>query len=124
MKPDMSDADLDALLSDLRSHPPEADARLLARIVDDAQAVQSSRTSVRAVVPAREPALRRWISALGGSVALAGLGTAAMAGLWIGIAQPASLIDVTDQLSAALGREAALDYVELFPDFTTLQIEG
>ncbi len=124
MKPDMSDADLDALLSDLRSHPPEADARLLARIVDDAQAVQSSRTSVRAVVPTREPALRRWISALGGSVALAGLGTAAMAGLWIGIAQPASLIDVTDQLSAALGREAALDYVELFPDFTTLQIEG
>jgi hypothetical protein len=124
MKPEMSDADLDALLSDLRSHPPEADARLLARIVDDAQAVQSSRTSVRAVVPTREPALRRWISALGGSVALAGLGTAAMAGLWIGIAQPASLIDVTDQLAAALGREAALDYVELFPDFTTLQIEG
>ena len=124
MKPDMSDADLDALLSDLRSHPPEADARLLARIVDDAQAVQSSRTSVRAVVPTREPALRRWISALGVSVALAGLGTAAMAGLWIGMAQPASLIDVTDQLSAALGREAALDYVELFPDFTTLQIEG
>lgn len=124
MKPDMSDADLDALLSDLRSHPPEADARLLARIVDDAQAVQSSRRSVRAVVPTREPALRRWISALGGSVALAGLGTAAMAGLWIGMAQPASLIDVTDQLSAALGREAALDYVELFPDFTTLQIEG
>jgi hypothetical protein len=124
MKPDMSDADLDALLSDLRSHPHEADARLLARIVDDAQAVQSSRTSVRAVVPTREPALRRWISALGGSVALAGLGTAAMAGLWIGMAQPASLIDVTDQLSAALGREAALDYVELFPDFTTLQIEG
>ncbi len=124
MKPDMSDADLDALLSDLRADPPKLDARLLARIVDDAHALQSSRMSVRAHVPTRAAALRRWISALGGSVALAGLGTAAMAGLWIGVAQPASLINVTDQLSAALGREAALDYVELFPDFITLQIEG
>lgn len=124
MKPDMADADLDALMSDLRSDPPEVDARLLARIVDDAHALQSSRMSVRAHVPKRGAALRQWISALGGNLALAGLGTAAMAGLWIGIAQPASLIDVTDPLSVALGREAGLDYVELFPDFTMLQIEG
>jgi hypothetical protein len=124
MKPDMREADLDALLSDLQADPPKADARLLARIVDDAQALQLSRLPVRPVARVRGGVLRRWIAALGGSMALAGLGTAAMAGLWIGVAQPASLIHVTDQLAVAFGREAEPDYVELIPDFTTFQIEG
>jgi hypothetical protein len=120
----MREADLDALLSDLRADPPKADARLLARIVDDAQALQLSRLPVRPVARERGGVLRRRIAALGGSMALAGLGTAAMAGLWIGVAQPASLIHVTDQLAVAFGREAEPDYVELIPDFTTFQIEG
>ena len=127
MKPDMRRLTWTRCCPIFEPHPPEADARLLARIVDDAQALQLSRMSVRAVSPgARTGALTAVdIAALGGSVALAGSGNRGDGGL-VDRSCAACLADRMSptSLSVAFGREAALDYVELFPDFTTLQIEG
>lgn len=59
-------------------------------------------------------------AAFGGGAALAGIGTAAVAGVWLGFAQPVPLT----ALSGGLWSETPLDTVELIPSFDTLLTEG
>lgn len=109
--------DLQAMLREARTEAvPEA---LMARVLADADRVQSGRTSPtpgrRAMRPrvmvAGPGGLRRAIRAAGGGMALAGLATAALSGLWIGLTQPATLSPV----SLHLWPEAAGAAVELIP---------
>ncbi len=71
---------------------------LLARIEADALAEMEARRPV--VVPA-EPGWRGLLAALGGWRAGAGLATAALAGLAIGIAVPATTLSGFDDLSSS-----------------------
>ncbi len=98
----------------------EPSAALLARVMDDAYTLQPA----AAVVPA-VPAPKRGLwavlaGAFGGGAALAGIGTAAVAGVWLGFAQPVPLT----ALPGGLWSETPLDSVELIPSFDTLLTEG
>lgn len=104
----MADDDLDRMLAGLRGAGPVPSDALMARIVADAAAVQPG---PRRIVPARRGLWAGLAAALGGGGVLAGLATAAAAGLFIGLAAPTS----ADVVSAAFwGEGTSLD---LIPDF-------
>lgn len=93
------DNDLDLLFQAARAAPVVPSAPLMARVLNDAYDLQPE---VRVGVPARVgfwSGLGAAISAaLGGSGVVAGLGTAAVAGVFIGYASP----DTLDWLSGAV----------------------
>lgn len=108
----MTDDDLDDLFAGARKGPQPSPA-LMARILADAVAEQPR--------PAARPApvrftFRALIAALGGMGAMAGLATAAVAGVWIGLAPPTAVGD----LAAALWTVGDGDQVDLFPDLEGL----
>lgn len=103
----MTDDDLDDLFAAARATGPQPAPALMARILADAAAAQPR---VRAARPRFR--LGALISALGGVSALAGMATAAVAGLWIGLAPPGAV----DDLAARLWVSGAGDSVELIPD--------
>ncbi|MDB6452391.1 dihydroorotate dehydrogenase [Falsirhodobacter sp. 20TX0035] len=93
----MMEQDLDDLLAAARTRAPVPSPALMARILTDAEAEQDrwqTRTALK----------RRWTRFLPlflGSVgATAGMATAALAGVWIGYAQPETLTTVTAALWA------------------------
>jgi hypothetical protein len=112
--------DLDAMLRAARAEPvPDA---LMARVLADAAQVQAgfaaapvpARPAMRPRVAVPRPGpLRRLVRAAGGGAACAGLATAALAGLWVGLAQPAILSPV----SLHLWPDAAAESVDLIPSF-------
>lgn len=88
------DDEMDAIFAAARAHAPEPDADFLARVLDDAEAVQNGFAAPHASARAHRgpaPGLRGVFAALGGWPAVAGLGAAAVTGLWIGVAPPESL---------------------------------
>ena len=107
----MMDDDLDDLFAAARAQDAPPSPALLARILADAASEQP-----RAPAPARlaRPRFRlaALIAALGGGGALAGLATATVAGLWIGLAPPAAV----DDFAATLWASGEGDSVELIPD--------
>ena len=105
----MTDDDLDDLFAQARSKVAQPSAALMARILADAAAMQPRPPVLR--VRARF-GLAALVAALGGAGAMAGLATAAVAGLWIGLAPPAAV----DDLAATLWASADGDSVDLFPD--------
>ena len=92
----LSDAALEAFFVAGRAQAPEPGADLMTRIIADADAV----TAARAPAPRpRQPQRKGWaalISGIGGWPALAGMATAAVAGIWLGFASP-------DQLNTLAG---------------------
>lgn len=125
---EMTDADLDALLAGARDHAPVPSDALMARVMVDAIAVQQNVVAPAAVRPrVASPAERspvRWFERLaavfGGTGALAGVSLATVAGVFIGIVQPAPVAAVT----SALLVEMHLETVELFPSETALWEEA
>jgi predicted lipid-binding transport protein (Tim44 family) len=116
----MRDMDIDDLLAAASAAPRDAPAALLARVLEDAYDAQP-----QPAAPARMPRRRagpwaRLISGLGGGPALTGLGAAALGGLWIGFAAPASVTSVTDRL----GFGVTVESVDLIPDITGFLAEG
>lgn len=110
--------DLDALFATARAATPAPGADLMARVMADAQAVDAAR---------RAPARRRrglglidlwraFAAAFGGAGLVAGMATAAAAGLWIGFAAPAPVAALAPAL---LGQETAAD-LDLIPDILAL----
>jgi len=81
----------------LKAQAPEPDAALLARIMADADREQAARM---APPPrsSRSGLLAGLVRTLGGWPAMAGLATAAMAGVWIGAAPPAGLTAAAQQV--------------------------
>ncbi len=64
------------------------------------------------------------MTAVGGLGAAAGLATAALAGFWIGFAQPQGLSTLADGLTGGLGVTAMVDSVELIPALDPFATEG
>lgn len=86
--------DLEAFFEAGRAAAPVPSQDLLARIMADADA------ALVAPAPLARPAKRPSIwaiftAAVGGWPSLAGMATAAVAGVWLGVAQPAMLSNVT-----------------------------
>lgn len=109
----MTDDDLDGLFAEARADSPAPSPALMARILADAAAVQPRPAAAppRRAVP--RFGLGAVLAALGGFGSLAGLASAAVAGLWIGLAPPAAV----DDLAASLWPvDDVGDSIELFPD--------
>lgn len=122
---DNSGDDLDRLLAGLAAVPRAASDQLVTRILGDADSVQRETASRRkagamASSDARAGVWARLVQAVGGAGALAGLGTAAVAGVALGVLQPASLSGLT----AAVWGETETMSVDLLPDTDELWTEG
>ncbi len=92
--PGMTDGDIDALLAAAREDIAPIGADLRARILADApDRSRATRPDERSAGRLDGP-LGRW---LGGLVAIPG---AALLGLWIGLAQPAAVLDLLPQATA------------------------
>ena len=106
--------DLDALFAQAKSQPMQPSAGVMARVLADAAAhqTQSAPPQTR-----RKPGLFAQIADFFGGVgALAGMASAAMAGLVIGIVQPTSFEVMTGYVAGS----ALTEQVELLPDVTAL----
>lgn len=111
--------DLDALFAEARRGdiPPSDD--LFARVMADAAAAQPTPAVIaRAGIPARRGFWLALAGLFGGGGAIAGMGTAMMAGLLFGVFQPAPV----SALTTALFDGSAVS-VELMPDYDTLLLE-
>lgn len=112
--------DLDALFAAARrSEVPPSDA-LMARVLADAAGLQPEPAPIVQVVPPRKTGVWGGLSALfGGGGVLAGLGTVAMAGFYIGFAQPDTVMMLADGFIAGSSVEA----VDLMPGVDALLTE-
>lgn len=91
----MDNSDLDDLFAAVRQQPVTVPDGLMARVLNDALAHQPATAAL--VNPKRAPGFWSGLfTAIGGAGGLAGLSTAAIAGVWFGFAQPAALTTVTD----------------------------
>jgi hypothetical protein len=109
----MREDDLDRLLATAAARPPEASARLLDRVLADALALQ--RQPGAAARPARQGVFARLAAAFGGAPMLAGVCSAALAGVALGYLNPATL----DLLTGA-----EVETLDLFPATDFLTTEG
>lgn len=112
---DMTDLDLNLLLAAARDDRPLPSEALMARVLADAVAQQPKPLAhPLAVTPARAAStgwLDRLAAVFGGGGALAGVSLAMVAGVFIGIAQPAPVAALTSALLVG----ASLETVDLFP---------
>ena len=120
------DLELDTLFEQARKVPPEPSADFLARVLSDGEAMQpASRGVMQTPVKKRTGLVALFAGfsdAIGGWPAFAGLASAAVTGLYIGIYPPESLIS---PISAALGEQSALsDALEFGDGFDFTQFEG
>ncbi|MEM6589092.1 MAG: dihydroorotate dehydrogenase [Pseudomonadota bacterium] len=91
-RPDPLETDFAALKA--QASPPGDD--LMARVMADAAAEQAA--FMAPPVAARPPARVRFMELIGGWPSMAGLATAGIAGVWIGMAQPALLVSGSEAL--------------------------
>ncbi|MFN3972584.1 MAG: dihydroorotate dehydrogenase [Gemmobacter sp.] len=132
------DAALDDLFARARAARPVVPDDLMARVMADAAAVPQAADATAGWPPQARPArfrslgglrsvLRALAEVFGGAGALAGVATAGLAGIWIGLASPSPLAALAPGLlPGLLGDEAAMD-LDLFPDvagFLDHAIEG
>ena len=98
---------LDDLFAQARADTPGPSDDLMARVLADADAVQDG---FAAPIPAPEQKglWARMVETVGGWPAVSGLAAATVAGVWIGVAPPASITEVTASL---LGEEYAVPLV-------------
>lgn len=113
--PDPLNASFDALKT--RATPPGDD--LMARVLSDADAAQAE---FLAPPPAVRPsAWSRFVGLIGGWPSLAGLATASLAGVWIGISQSDTLVQSSE---AVLFGDVRWALVDLDPEFGFADAEG
>ena len=120
----MSDeTELNKMFDLAKRTPPEPSPDFMARILSDAEAMQPVALGVLTETAAKRGIFRDMLSALGEAIggwpAFAGLATAAVTGVWIGISPPQLLIEPFDTVlgtdSSALSE--VLEYGDGF-DFT------
>jgi hypothetical protein len=88
---DRTDQELERFFAAARGQAPDPSPGLLARVLEDAQAVQAAQQADRSAPAPRRPRWRQAVDLLGGWPAMAGLATAGVAGLWLGLNPPAAL---------------------------------
>lgn len=96
-----------------RAVPEPAPSALMARILADAEAVQASR---RTLAPRRAGLGEYLYRLLGGWPAMAGLATAAVAGLWLGASLPTGLL-AADEMDYVLDMAPGLAFDLAAEDF-------
>ena len=106
----MSDKnELESLFEMARRTPPEPSSDFLARVLSDGEALQPAAVGVMQHAPQKRPALAEFFAglsdAIGGWPAFAGLATAAVTGVWIGISPPQVL---SDPLASVLGTDSSV----------------
>jgi hypothetical protein len=105
----MPDDDLEQLFAQAAVQRAVPSDGLITRIQADAAALQP-KARVAAVAPSRG-----WLSGVadwfGGGMSLAGMSAAALAGLFLGIAQPVPVVALTEMLRGS----TTLDSLELLP---------
>ncbi len=124
MTPELRDKDLDGGFGALRAAAPIPSAALLVRIEADAEAERLKRHDPRKSVRPAPPLWSRLIAVLGGGPAFAGLVGATVAGVWLGVAQPAPVSVVTDEIAVVLGADFGFDQIELIPTLDLFSAEG
>lgn len=111
---------LDDLFETARQNPIHPSDAFLARILADAEAEQPLRAARPVPTRRRAGPWSRLVASLGGAVAVAGLGSAAMAGLAIGYVQPAAVFGLADSYGMAA---LAGDSIDLLPGYASLLTE-
>lgn len=116
----LSEAELDALFSSARDQDTVPSMALMDRVMSDALAVQAlAETTAAPVKPAR------WwsgaLAAIGGWPAMAGLATACVSGIWIGVNPPDM---VTDSAYALFSLETDAYLVDVVPGLSLDLLEG
>lgn len=104
---------LDEYFKVARHRPPTPPNALMARVLADAVAAQDASERPRGARAPSRP-WRDFLRVVGGWPAMAGLASAAVAGLWLGIAPPAALPDAAN---AYLGLGDAGYLVDAPPGF-------
>jgi hypothetical protein len=117
---EMTDHDLDSLFDAAREARASPSPALMARVMADAVALQPKPVMRRG----RYPSPLRWLDRLaapfGGGGALAGISFAMLAGVFIGVVQPAPVAALTSVLLT----EVQYDTVDLLPGDMTLWEEA
>lgn len=111
--------DLDALFAEARGQAADPSPELMARVMADAIAMQPA--PMRAAPPRRTSRLRQFLNAVGGWPAVAGLATAGVAGLWIGVNPPDAVATTAETF---LGTSTDLYLVDLMPGYDLTFAEG
>jgi hypothetical protein len=107
-------SEIDDLFAEMQAAPLAVSRGLQARVLQDAARLQPGRIVPGAGIWAQVSAF------FGGGGLLAGMGTAAVAGLYLGFVQPASMQGISDVLLAA----APMDSVDLMPGIEGFLSEG
>lgn len=87
---------LDEAFGILKQHATPPGDDVMARVLADADAVQAE--ILAPPKPARLPVSVRFMALIGGWPSMAGLATAGLAGVWIGVSQPAALVQTSEAL--------------------------
>lgn len=109
---DTKDIWLDEYFASAKKDIAAAPDDLISKILADAEVMQqefAAKTPVAA--PAQAGLFTRMIEALGGWPSMAGLATASLAGVWIGVSAPAGLEGVAQAL---VGADVATDVVDQY----------
>ncbi len=122
----MQDKELDGLLALAARDRPTPSPALIDRVLADALAVQRQPLPIRlaavlAPTTARQELVARIVALFGGGPVLAGVCSAAVAGVALGYLDPASMDTLTGGLTEALMGSETLD---LFPSADFLTNEG
>jgi hypothetical protein len=111
---------LDDLFAQARGQGAQPSHALMARVLADADDVQAAMRSKQAAAPIG--LWTRILDALGGWPAVSGLAAATVAGIWIGVAPPTSVQDLTASL---LGDEVSVDlFATSFAFDTGVSVDG
>ncbi|OYU18860.1 MAG: hypothetical protein CFE34_08305 [Rhodobacteraceae bacterium PARR1] len=110
--------DLDALFGAARARPAVPSDALMARVMADALDLQPAPRVLAAPPPAPPGLWRGVIDFFGGFGALAGMGSAAAAGLFLGFVQPTGVADLS---AALIGGQ--IDSLSLMPSVDDLITE-
>lgn len=112
--------DLDDLFAEAAAKPAVPSGDLMARVLADAARAHPQPVAIRASAPPARLGLLAGLAALfGGGGVLAGIGSAAVAGLFIGFVQPTSLTKLADAWSG----DTQIDTLDLMPGIDALLIE-
>lgn len=102
----MSESELNKLFEQANAEPPQPSSDFLARVLSDGEAMQPALQGLsippkRGFAAALRSGFAQFGDMIGGWPALAGLSSAAIAGVWIGLSQPDML---SDPLSSVISR--------------------
>lgn len=112
--------DLDDLFAAARKAAPVPPADLVARVLEDARQAQPRPVAPLRAAPVRGGGLWGALAGLfGGGGVLAGMGTAAVAGLFMGFAMPDQVLALTDVLASSADAAA----IEMVPGIDALIAE-